>query len=162
MVGRTGFGWIASCSDDPDSDWGRVEGFCDAFEQLEEVKGRLILTATVWGTMNQPGMPPQPGDGFAWYHSTRAMFPAGDRFKRRPRLSAVGELLGAVVEGRHLAEIQVAIDPAQLKLMKEHPIVREDGTKAVFEACGIKAGPFAAFYRADKAAWRRLMALLPY
>ena len=164
MVGKTGIGWIASCADDPKSNWGSVEGFYRSIDQCEMSQGRLVVESDVWGTMNKSGLPPGRGDGFAFYHSTRALFPEGDTFKKRPRVSAVGELLDAQVDQtdrRCLESIRVAIDPKLLKRIKEHPIIRNHETRVVFEACGIVRGVAFTFYRVDKAAWRKLMALLP-
>lgn len=164
IIGRTDIGWFVSCADKEWSEWGHVEGFCHRLRSGSKIEsGWLYYPADVeWERIHPAGQLPDTGDGIAFYHSTRAFYPKGDRFKRQPRVSAVGELASVVVEGGHVREIVVKLNPHLLDLMEEQPIVREgQRERQLFEDCGILSGVAYSCYRADKAAWRRLMALLP-
>lgn len=75
---------------DEESKWGAVEAFFEDLETLDS--GPLIIDWEVWGRVQRSDQVLRPGDGFAFYHSSRAKFPKQDRFGRKPRMSLVGQL----------------------------------------------------------------------
>lgn len=168
MIGTTGEGWLHSMRLDPDSRWGGVEEFYECMEEYanerSEVTDPIIVVSDVWGKI--PKSFPKPGDGFAFYHSSRAGFPKGDKFGRKPRISAMGTLLEFVHKGKHngreWAWIKVSIEPDVLYFLKSNPIVRDRGSSIgdLFDKC-IPQGLFQSFYNADAHAWNEFASQLP-
>ena len=159
MCGTTGIGWLFSLAQDPDStNWGSVESFYRAIDKCEIEDDQLIIDSPVWGTLQSKAIIPRQGDGFAFYHSTRAEFPPHDQFKRKPRISLMGELIDIEIAGRDMTRIRVAVDPEVLASLKDHPVIRDDATRQLFENCGIVKGAIATLYHADHSTWKQLVA----
>jgi hypothetical protein len=156
MIGTTGTGWLFSLA--RGSNWGGVDDFYKAVAKSARRRRRIIVESDVWGTLRSLAATPVAGDGFAFYHSKRATFPSEDPFKRRPRISLMGELLDIRHTGRDLEHIAVAIDPQVLRAMKVHPLVRDDTTQDLFESCGIVPGAVATLYYADHPTWAAFVA----
>lgn len=157
MIGTTSTAWLFSLAEDPNSNWGAVDDFYASVDACNIEDDRIIIDSQVWGTLQSISVRPAAGDGFAFYHSTRAVFPPNDKFKRKPRISLIGELLEIQLDGRNMGRIRVAVDPDVLAALKRHPIVRDDSTRSLFEDCGIVRGAVATLYRADSATWKRLV-----
>lgn len=100
------------------------------------------------------------GQGIAFYHSTRARFPTRDPFKRKPRITLIGELLDVEIDDREVTCIEVAIDPTTLAVMAKRPIVRDGDMVEVFEECGIKQGAVATSSYAEPRLWKQILANL--
>lgn len=160
MAITAGSGWLMSLRDDPSSNWGGVESFMRDVLKSKTPDGNYLLKSEVWGRANVKDMLPQKGHGIGFYHSTRAIFPARDRFGRKPRLTLVGELLAVEFDGREVVYIEAAINKHVLEVMSRHPIVRDESTSHLFEGCGIKPGPVATFYYAAPEHWMQLVALV--
>jgi len=163
MIGTTGIGWLYSLAKDPESNWGSVTDFYKSIDEFEIKNGKLIIVSKVWGKIQTKKYPmPNRGDGFAFYHSSSAVFPHLDRFKRKQRISLMGELLDIKFrpDGRTLHSIRVAIDPDILEAFRKKPIIRDDLTRNLFEKCGIVQGAVASLYRADKPTWKELNKLI--
>lgn len=160
MIGKTGAGWLYSLARHPKSNWGAVEDFYAAVDECDKKRGRIIIDSDVWGNLHSLAAIPVAGDGFAFYHSQRAIFPPDDGFKRKPRISLMGELLDIKLAGRNVEHIRVAVDRRILRAFKAHPIIRDDPTRTFFEDCGIVSGPVASLYHADHRTWAALVACL--
>jgi len=82
MIGTTGKGWLCTMSDSPDSVWGDVDQFYEDMEAYANDRKNetdlIIVESQVWGKLKTAKVLPMPGDGFSFYHSTRAKFPTGD------------------------------------------------------------------------------------
>ena len=154
-------GWLYSLSVEPNSVWGSVADFYKDVEACPRRKGRIIINSWVWGNMRSTLILPQPGDGFAFYHSWRAKFPAPYRHGGRPRISLVGTLEQIQIVGREVRHIKVSVDPAVLAAIKPSPIIRDSTTTHIFQQAGIVWGSHASLYHADGKTWKQIMALLP-
>lgn len=155
-------GWIYSLSADPNSVWGDVVDFYNDIDACPKRGGLIIVKSQVWGKMaNKITALPQRGDGFAFYHSWRAKFPAPYRFAGRPRISLVGTLETIQFSGREIQHIKVSVDPAVLAAMKLSPIVRDKPTIHIFEQARIVSGNHASLYHADSKTWKQITALVP-
>lgn len=158
MEGEAQKGWLMLLSDSPDSDWGAVDDFYAAVE-FDAGKGEsLTLESEVWGRLQRKGMMPRRGDGIGFYHTSRARFPARDPHRRRPRISLIGELLGIQQEGLAVTHLSARIQRSVLKRLREHPIVRDESTDALFRRCGMVPGSVATFYEAPPAVWAEFRA----
>lgn len=160
MFGSTGVGWLYSLANDPSSSWGTVTGFYENLGRHGDVDGEIHIESDVWGILKNMETLPYIGDGFAFYHSTRAGFPENDRHRRRPRISLIGELRDIERDGRNISWISVAVDVRVFAEMRRHPIIRNDATRHLFENCGIVAGHPATMYSADAATWRQFVAMV--
>jgi 5-methylcytosine-specific restriction endonuclease McrA len=170
MIGTTGEGWLLSMSDDPDSIWGGVKQFYECMEEYanerREATDPIIVNRDIWARKEFPRNLPQPGDGFAFYHSSRAGFPKGDKFGRKSRISAMGTLLDFVYKGRHdgkeWAGIKVSIEPDVLEFLKSNPIVRDRGSPIgrLLVKC-VPQGRVESLYKADSRSWKGLVFRLP-
>lgn len=166
MIGTTGEGWLYTLSSRPDSAWGDVEQFHEDMQECARQRRSehdpIIVETNVWGKLKTTSVLPAPGDGFALYHSTRAGFPKGDKFGKKPRISAMGELLDYKHEGREVTWIKVAIEPDVLEFLESNPIIRDRGssTGSLFEHC-IPPGFPASFYKVDSPTWNEFVSLLP-
>src|SRR5581483_4794664 len=168
MIGLTGEGWLCSMRRDPDSRWGDVEEFYECMEEYANERSKetdsIIVMSDVWGKI--PKDLPKPGDGFAFYHSSRAGFPRGDKFGRKPRISAIGTLLEFVYKGKHdgkeRAWIKVSVEPDVLEFLKPNPIIRHRGSPMgkLFDRC-IPQGRVESFYKADAHTWKEFVSKLP-
>ncbi|MCP4374186.1 MAG: hypothetical protein GY797_39695 [Deltaproteobacteria bacterium] len=156
----TTIGWIYSLASDPNSDWGAIEDFYDSFESVKPKAGKVVIESDVWGTIRNLDILPNAGHGIAFYHNSNALFPDHDKYKRKPRISLIGELLDINHTGRDLDYIKISFDPKVLTALKINPIVRDTTTKPIFEKCGMVQGSIATLYRADRSAWNDIIGLL--
>jgi hypothetical protein len=161
-------GWLFSLRDDQkfdgrQSNWGGILSFyADMAKVLNSADARNetpIVSSVVWGRILSD-FKPEKGDGFAFYHSYGALFPRKDEFGRKPRISAIGEVVDIRLDGRKLNRIKVAIDRQTLRLLRKTPIVRSDSTRHLFEQCGIVQGPVATLYRAPPSIWNKLTSMV--
>jgi hypothetical protein len=166
MIGTTGEGWLLSLGNKVDWAWNSVESFYEDMEQsIEEAKkrtdGKVVIPIRVEGRLRSSYGEPCVGDGIAFYHSTRATFPTEGKFKRKARLSAIGEMAKVRSDAQDLHWFDVALDPALFRLLKADPVIRDEVRGSVFEHCGIVQGSVATLYKANAQAWSELVALLP-
>jgi hypothetical protein len=158
MIGTTGIGWLFSLAQEPRAtNWGGVESFYKAVKTYDIGHDPIIIDSEVWGTLQSTAILPRQGDGFAFYHSTRAKFPKPDSYGRKPRISLMGELLQDI-DDRDMTRIRVAVDPNVLVALRDHPIIRDDLTRHLFENCGIVKGAIATLYHADHSTWTQFVA----
>ena len=151
-------GWISSLKDDPNSTWGNVEDFYEDISSIEaQPDGRIIVNSQVWGRIRGSGRP-VPGDGFAFYHSSRAKFPPRDQFRRSPRISLVGELLEVRFSGEEIEMISVVVEPRVIPALQARPIVRNAKTKPLFER-SVPPGPPYSLYPVEPEDWSRIQEL---
>lgn len=155
MLGSTGRGWLFSLSSEAELAWGDVAEFFRWIRQQPVRSGRKVLASKVWGTLRYKETPVK-GDGFAFYHTWRAIFPLDDEYGGRPRISLIGELTSIKLDGPNMKLIEVVVHPKVLRYMKKHPIVRDETTKLLFEDCGIVQGGVATLYRAQSFTWAAL------
>jgi hypothetical protein len=120
----------------------------------------FTISSPVWGILRSTSVLPAPGDGFAFYHSKRALFPAGDVFGRKPRISLMGELLDIDLEGRNVLRIEVSIQATVFEALQSEPIVRDETTRYLFVDCGIVPGAVATMYPAPAGVWEHFCQLL--
>ena len=157
MTAQSQIGWLYSLAADLNSNWAHVHCFHDLLTTMEDP---IVISSEVWGRKKRKAFDPQPGDGFALYHSSSADFPADDPFKKNPRISVIGELVHIESEGVKISRLEIRVDRADLLALKETPIVRDERTKHIFERCEIVRGFPASLYRADRTAWAEIIALL--
>jgi len=151
-------GWISLLSDTPESNWGSVEAF--SRKVLDGKRANPIkIKARVWGKLLRSEPRPKRGDGIAFYHSTRAGFPDGDPYKKRPRISLIATLDAVELEGQEVRYIEFSFDRAMAQALRKHPIVRDESTRHIFARCGIRPGPIASYYFADPKAWAEIVSL---
>ena len=87
--------WLMLLSDSEDSNWGSVDAF---YADIDRRRSRQKATDTFdinfkpWGKFVRRDMKPAPGDGFAFYHTTRALFERSDPHRRKARISLIGNL----------------------------------------------------------------------
>ena len=153
-------GWLYSLNNKNPGNWGSVDSFyADIGSAEAQPDGRMIIESDVRGRIYGDELP-EPGDGFAFYHSTKATFPSPDQFRRLPRISLVGELLDIRFDDRMLDWISVAVEPSILAALMAHPIIRDDTTKAIFERSGPFQGVPYALYPVEPHDWLRIQALI--
>jgi hypothetical protein len=159
MAKQAKIGWLFSLAkkDSKDSNWSHVECFHD---RLKGKKDPIIIESPVWGRKKDMEFYPQPGDGFGLYHSTSAEFPSGDLFKRKARISVIGELLYIETDGQKINWFKISVSRADLEALAKHPIIRDKDTSHIFERCGIVPGFPASLYKADREAWQEILHLL--
>jgi hypothetical protein len=121
-------GWVSCLGDDEDSAWRSVDGF---YEGVFGNSRKPIITRSggVWGKVSRKAPKrrlPKEGDGIAFYHSTRAIKPKNDRYKRKPRISLVGTLDEVHLEGRKVTYIKFTFDRHLAEALRGHPIVRDE------------------------------------
>ena len=113
----------------------------------------------MWGTLRSLREIPVPGDGFAFYHSTRAIFPDHDRFKRKARLSLMGETAA------HPSPMVAMSNTSGLRLLARYlraleKLARWFGMKPT-RTCSRRAVSFRALlhslYHADHPTWATLV-----
>ena len=160
MLKETRIGWIFALSFNENSAWGNVEEFYDNILDCEEKDKILEISSDVWGKTQRKDMVPSPGDGFAFYHTSRAQYPIGDKYKGLPRISLVGRLDEIDVKGQDVSRIMVKTYKKLVKAFIKNPIIRDESTKHIFLRCGIVPGPIASFYFADTKAWAEIMQLV--
>jgi hypothetical protein len=149
-------GWLFSLKDDPDSDWGSVDSFYESM--LEDLDGDSEgeFESDVWGKVLDADSRLQPGDGIAFYHSSRARFPMRDKHRRRPRISLIAELLEVDQEGREVGRIAYRVVRSTLDRFEDSPIVWTSQTDHIFRATGLGAGPIATFYPLSPTSWAEI------
>ncbi len=150
-------GWLYSLAADSNSNWGHVHCF---HQWLSPRQDPIVISSKVWGRKKRKEFDPQPGDGFALYHSSIAEFPTSDPFKRQPRISVIGELVYIESEGVNISHLEIKVAYDDLVALAQAPIIRDESTRELFERCGIVKGFPASLYMADRTAWAEIMALL--
>jgi hypothetical protein len=159
MWSNTKTGWLMALADTPDSAWGNVPEFYeDILNSPKNEAGDLIIESEVWGKHLYKDHAPAAGDGLAFYHTTRATFGEPDPFKRRPRITLVGEILDVRAGAGQVDALVVAVNEAVLTALEHHPIVKPKDSDDIFTPCGIGTGAVATFYPADAEVWRRILA----
>jgi hypothetical protein len=143
-------GWLMLLSSG--SNWGNVANFLD---DLESTKRDKVITveSDVWGKLRTKELKPRPGDGFAFYHTSRAEFPRSDPHHRRPRISVIGELEDSKQDGQKITWISVRIQRVDLERMRSNPIIRDKKTEHFFQQCGMVKGSVATFYKVPSEVW---------
>ena len=144
-------GWLYALSEDPNSSWGSIEGFFDDIEE-DAVTDPFVIDSDVWEKLSEHGLHPTKGDGFAFYHTTRAGFPQHDPHKQRPRISLIGRLQEITIIDQRIEHIQVQIDRSTLDTMRDRPIVRNSCTEYLFQAC--MGGRTASLYEIPPQVWK--------
>ena len=146
---------MMSLRDEADSSWGGVDSF------YKDFAGTADFASEVWGKYVGRGTPPEPGEGIAFYHNSRAAFPQNDLFKRRPRISLVGVLKKVGCEGREVTYIEGDYHEGILEALQRRPILRDSKSIHIFEAARMVQGNLATFYWVPPDAWRELLTCLP-
>jgi hypothetical protein len=121
-------GRVSCLGDDEDSAWRSVDGFYKGV--LGNSRGPTVTrSGRVWGKVS-PKAPlsrlPKKGDGIAFYHSTRAVKPKNDRYRRKPRISLVATLGEVRLEGREVTDITFTFSRHLAQALRETPL---SGTK---------------------------------
>lgn len=147
-------GWMMSLRDEAESTWGDVDSFYNYFA------GTAGFASDVWGKYVGREMPPESGEGIAFYHNSRAAFPKNDLFKRRPRISLVGFLRKVECAGREVNRIEGDHYEDILDALQKRPLLREPRSIHIFEAARMVQGNVATFYWVPPDAWRNLLGLL--
>ena len=129
-----------------DSAWGSVEGFFDHIDSGPKNKRVINVESEVWGKLRSKDLKPNPGDGFAFYHTTRALFERSDPFRGRPRISLMGELKDLRQDGQFITWISVEINRVEMKYLRSRPIIRDEKTEPLFRQCGIVRGSVATYF----------------
>lgn len=162
MRGDTKVGWLYSLANDDPTNWGDTSSFHDYLgpNENDRSNGYFVIESKVWGKLLRKDCDPTPGDGFAFYHSTRASFAPNDLHKKKPRVSLVGELQRIEREGQQVSWIEVVVDVAVFDALRDNPIVRDDSTRAIFQQCGIVPGPVASLYPAPHDPWKQIVDLV--
>jgi putative restriction endonuclease len=137
------------------SNWGDVATFYDdVFTEGDPI----LIDSPVWGTIRHKGMHPQQGDGIAFYHSSRARFPRPDPYRGKQRISLIGTIESIEPDNRGgVSHLTVSVPRSIFDALRARPIVRDDSTAYLFEACGILPGPPATFYEAPPDVWAALV-----
>lgn len=148
-------GWLYSLRHSEESAWGSPEGLFEALDATGD-RSALQIESEVWGKLLRADCNPQPGDGFAFYHSRRARFPEGDIYKKRPRISLVGTLQEIERDGFNVSYIRVSLDQAVTEALRIAPVVRDERTEDFFQRCGLRPGPIASFYPVAANDWQLL------
>lgn len=126
-------GWLFSLRRDS-SEWGDYEIFHHwMFDEVERSGDDTILDLKVFGTTFNQGTQLRIGDGLAIYHNNKAIFPHDDIYKRRPRISLVGEILSVEQKGRKVRRVKIKTSNLVYAALLTHPFLRADGNEAVFE-----------------------------
>lgn len=157
MVQQRAKGWLMLLSDSEDSEWGGIEEFYESVLANGGNRDVIELESEVWGKLNRSGLRPRPGDGIAFYHTSRAHFPKHDPFRRRPRISLLGELTEIEQDGQNIHFLKARIRRADLERLRESPIIRDDKTKHLFEQCGMVPGSVATFYEVPPDVWSEFL-----
>lgn len=150
-------GWLMFLRHSEDSAWGAVDHFLDIMRADLRSRCKFTIESPVWGTLLYKDTVPEPGNGFAFYHNTRARFPDRDTFGKKPRITLIGKLLDLEYEERNVTWIKVEVDPKVQIAMERSPIVRDKETDDLFKKCGMIPGPTATFYPVPPEVWREFM-----
>ena len=145
MWNKTKTGWLMALADSDDSAWGYVPDFYSDIRACEVRKGQIIVDSDTWGKHLYKNHAPAPGDGVAFYHSTKAKFAKPDKYGRRPRISLVGELIEVRTGGGMVDWITVVVDKKVLAGLEQYPIVKSEENEEMFLECGIGTGAIASF-----------------
>ncbi len=165
LYSSSGLGWLYCIAQNPSSNWGNIQSFYSDIENTETyVKNddKLItVDSQVWGKIKNPEQRlPAKGDGLAFYHSSRALCnPAGSKIPK-PRVSLIGQLIDIQYEGSDISILKVEVQLSVLKALKSRPIERDEGTRDIFEECGIVSGIPYSLYQANNGAWDKLISLV--
>ncbi|MBE0568395.1 MAG: hypothetical protein IH577_01805 [Deltaproteobacteria bacterium] len=160
MLTDTKIGWLIALSDNENSDWGNTEIFYDSMLSYKDKKGLLNIRSETWGKLLRKDYFPRSGDGFAFYHTKRAMYQYADAYKCMPRISLMGILKNIKYEGQNVIEIEVKSHIKILNALFDTPIVRDHDTRKLFLDCGMAPGAVATFYKADIETWSKFLSLL--
>jgi hypothetical protein len=150
-------GWIYALGGG--SNWGSIEDFHRVIAG-DDPKDLIVIDSAVWGKMANKGLQPRPGDGFAFYHTKRAIFPLGDPHHRRQRISLIGELREIQFTGQEVHRIRVSVDINDFRAMRDNPIVRDETTEEIFQMAGLIRGRSASLFEVPPPAWDRILSLL--
>jgi hypothetical protein len=135
------------------SEWGSVEQFYKWMESKADDTETIEFQVEVWGKLYRKDLKPLPGDGIAFYHTTKARFPTRDPYKRRPRISLIGEILEIVQTGQKVSWLSVRIMRSDLELFRRKPTIRDGVTEHLFQLCGMVHGSVATFYEIPPEVW---------
>ena len=152
-------GWIFALKVVSTSNWGSVEGFYKDVITPGDSK-TFLIDSGVWGRVFGGPIPPGPGDGIAFYHTSRAKFPRPDPGHGRPRISLIGKLQAIHTDGRELRSMRVKVDRQVAECLMKDPILSVSPFTRFLERCGIGPGPVAALYWADMASWGAILSEL--
>lgn len=149
-------GWLMSLKYSEESSWGSPEGLYEDIE-TEGSKDTFDFDSEVWGKVYRKGNLPRAGDGIAFYHSQKAYFPSPDPYKRRPRISLIGEILDIQLDGNNVKWLKARIRRSDLDSLREKPIVRDETSEHLFSECRIVQGLVATFYEAPPEIWSQFL-----
>jgi hypothetical protein len=149
-------GWLFALSNAANSNWKSVDDFFARLEDSVDDDGASLISKFRGKTLRK-GMSLRPGDGIALYHTTRAAFPKPDPYKRRPRVSLIGEVLHVKQDGQHVTDLEMRFARDDIWHMRTRPVVRNANTEHIFRASGMVDGAIATFYPVPPGAWRRLV-----
>ena len=156
---NTSSGWVFALSDQ--SGWGSPDEFIADFGLKGLKKNSIEVETTAWGKL-----PKQrsilPGEGIAFYHTTRAYYGPKDKFRRRPRITMVGVLKNLeVLDDTDDMEYRLIIsfEKEVVNRLIDSPIIRDESTRPIFEDCGMVQGSIKTWYEAPPVAWKEIVKL---
>jgi Protein NO VEIN, C-terminal len=148
-------GWLMALKNSDESVWGSVRRF---YSDLRRNKTNPIRIRTkVWGRLYRSGLTPNAGDGIAFYHASRAVFPKPDLYHRRPRISAIGLLDDIKYDDREVKWISFRVWRASLDFLASHPLVRTRETEQLFLQCGMKHGTAGTYWDIPRKSWLEIL-----
>ncbi|MGA2263631.1 MAG: HNH endonuclease [Acidobacteriota bacterium] len=151
--------WIMSLKDDPESMWGDIEQF---YKEMKPPRGKGVyqVGGEVWGKTLRRDCKLSPGDGIAFYHSTKARFPKGDQLDRRQRISLIGEIAKVEQRNQQVSFLTARVRSRDLEALITTPIIRNEATEPLFRAAGMNPHAVATFYRVPREIWRQLIGMI--
>ena len=153
-----GAGWLFMLSASEESNWDSVEGLFESVLEHGDIDP-IVVDCPVWGKLAQKEWQPQPGDGFAFYHTSNAIFPPKDPYRRKARISLIGKLLDIEIDNQKLQRIKIQIERSVVDGMRSKPIVNNAQTGRLFRECGIGSGPRGTMFRIPPEVWTEFVGL---
>lgn len=162
MLWDTEKGWLYCLANKDGTKWGNTSTFHDYVgpTQAEVDQGWFVISSEVWGKLQRKGFKPEPGDGFAFYHGTRAGYSPADPYKRVPRISLIGTIRDIERADQKVVRIEIMVNVDVFYCLRHNPVLRDGSTRDIFEACGIKRGAVASMYEASATSWRSILTLV--
>ena len=149
-------GWLFSlCADSTrGSSWGVVNDFYYEFgDEAKREGSSLVFKAQVYGKVLNRDCHIKKGDGIAFYHSKRALYPLHDKHHRRQRITLMGVVQECHQHGLDVSYLKVSTPEDVYEAFDEEPIVWTQEREKAFVACGLRDGPVRTFYPVPPDAW---------
>lgn len=153
-------GWLFSLRDEESSAWGSPEDLLEELQLNSMRKDVAVRKTDVYGRLPKTPLVPAAGHGIAFYHSTRAYFPPGNPYRKKPRISLVGEIASLdpfSAEDDWTYPLELRFEKWAVASIVRQPLVRSDDTLDVFEGAGIVRGAVRTWYYAPPAVWKLVL-----